>query len=274
VGFRTDSTRIIAWFGDAPGHDPSNGHSLSDVIAALQAADIRVIAVNVGALNSTGRATQITNATGGVLLPAGGNVSGAILSGLQNLPVTVTPSVGTCDPNLTVTFDAASKTVASGQDATFTETITVGSDAPQGMTINCEVNFLINGQPVDGFVQTIQITVPDVTAPECNCEPTTNPSGKNIPAAGNNQKSGHNPDGFYVLGATDNVDSDPQIFVKDSVSGEVFGPYHNGDQVKITQAPGVTPMPSRDPAISWRTFNCRVTHRSSPWMPPATSRRR
>ena len=98
-----------------------------------------------------------------------------------------------------------------------------------------------NDQPADGSVQTVNITVLAVTARECTCDPTTNPSGKNIPAAGNNPKSGQNPDGFYVLGAKDNVDTDPQIFVKDSVSGQVLGPYHNGDKVKITQAPGVAP---------------------------------
>lgn len=48
VHFRPDDSRIVAWFGDAPSHDPSNGHTLAQTIAALQAADIRVIAVNVG----------------------------------------------------------------------------------------------------------------------------------------------------------------------------------------------------------------------------------
>ena len=47
VGFRADSTRIIVWFGDASGHDPSGGHTLTDAIDALVAADIKVIAVPV-----------------------------------------------------------------------------------------------------------------------------------------------------------------------------------------------------------------------------------
>jgi len=55
-------------FGDATSHDPSNGHSLADTIAALQAASVRVVAVNVGALDADGQATALTNATGGVLL--------------------------------------------------------------------------------------------------------------------------------------------------------------------------------------------------------------
>ena len=47
VGFRTDSTRVIVWFGDASGHDPSNGHTLTEVINALVAAGIEVIAIPV-----------------------------------------------------------------------------------------------------------------------------------------------------------------------------------------------------------------------------------
>jgi hypothetical protein len=173
-----------------------------------------------------------------------------------------------------VTFDAASKTVTSGQDATFSETIAVASDAPQGTTLKCEVTFLLNDQPADGFVQAVNITVPDVTAPECTCDPTTNPSGKNIPAAGKNPKSGQNPDGFYVLGAKDNVDTDPQIFVKDSVSGQVFGPYHNGDKVKITQARGATPnaKPGSDGIVAH--IQLQGDAQALPRMPPATSRTR
>src|SRR5206468_11724265 len=97
--WRPGSTRVIAWFGDAPGHDPSGTATLPTTIAALLAQNIRVIAVNVGDLDGFGQATAITSATGGVLLPAGGDVSGAILAGLHALPVTVTPSVA-CDPQL------------------------------------------------------------------------------------------------------------------------------------------------------------------------------
>src|SRR5207253_9013591 len=32
AGFRSGSTRVVAWFGDASGHDPSNGHTLGDAI--------------------------------------------------------------------------------------------------------------------------------------------------------------------------------------------------------------------------------------------------
>jgi hypothetical protein len=166
VGFRSNSTRIVVWFGDSSGHDPdpvsATCCTLSQAITALKAANIQVIAVpvNSGAgdgLDSTGQATAVANATGGEVLPSAtpGEVSDAILKGLENLPVTVTPTP-TCDSGLTATYDAASKTVTSGTDAVFSETLTVGPNAVG--VLNCTVDFLLNGQHTDGFQQTVTIT--------------------------------------------------------------------------------------------------------------------
>jgi hypothetical protein len=256
VGFRAGSTRIVAWFGDAPAHEDSP--SLAATIAALQAAEIRVVAVNsgLGQLDASGQATAITSATGGVLLTTTDDVAAAILAGIEAIEVEVTPSVGACDPNLTVGFDTASQTVQSGDDATFQETITVAAGAPQGSTLNCTVNFLIDGQPAGpDFTQTITIGVNDVTAPVSECLPTTNPSGNNVPTAGQNPKSGQNPDGFYSVNSTDNVDPNPQVFVVDTGSGTVFGPFPSGTKIKYTQANGATPSQTAiggpDGAVAW-----------------------
>ncbi|HOX01826.1 MAG TPA: hypothetical protein P5555_20695 [Candidatus Paceibacterota bacterium] len=80
-----------------------------------------------------------------------------------------------------------------------------------------------------------------VERPVAECVPTTNPSGKNIPKAGNNPRSGQNPDGFYELRATDNCSPEPMIYVGDTASDFVAGPFGSGQKVKITQAPGVEP---------------------------------
>jgi Integrin beta chain VWA domain len=168
AGFRSNSTRIIAWFGDSNGHDPSVGHTLTNAINALVAAHIRVIAVPVitssgNGLDSTGQATAIANATGGLVLPSASpdQVAHSILTGLKNLPVTVKP-VPTCDSGLTATYDAASKTVTSGTDAIFKETLTV---APKAVGIlKCSVDFLLNGNHVDGFQQKVTIIAFGVTA--------------------------------------------------------------------------------------------------------------
>lgn len=169
VGFRAPgtSTRIIVWFGDSSGHDPSGGHSLTDAETALQAAGIRVIAIPVDSglgdgLDSTGQATAIANATGGLVLPSAtpSQVSNAILSGLQNLPVTVSHTES-CDPDLSVSLSPTSpETVTSGGDVTYDEVVTVSPSNPGGVTLNCAVHFLLNG--VDGgpdFTENVSVTV-------------------------------------------------------------------------------------------------------------------
>lgn len=65
TGWREDSTRVVVWFGDAPGHESSNGNTLSSTIAALQDANISVEAIDNYKLNEAGQATAIAEATGG-----------------------------------------------------------------------------------------------------------------------------------------------------------------------------------------------------------------
>ena len=65
ASWREDSTRILVWFGDAPGHDPSVGVSETDAITALNAENITVEALDVSSLDYSGQATRIAEATGG-----------------------------------------------------------------------------------------------------------------------------------------------------------------------------------------------------------------
>jgi len=142
-GWRPDSTRIIVWFGDAPGHDPSNGITEADATSALLAAHVQVVAVNVGGggLDDYGQATRITNATGGSLQTTASDVADAILKGLESLPITVTPHiVGSTGP-LSVSFTPTSKTVTGGTDADFTETISVPPGTPP-QVVNYQVDFV------------------------------------------------------------------------------------------------------------------------------------
>ncbi|WP_410590173.1 Calx-beta domain-containing protein [Amycolatopsis sp. lyj-23] len=171
VTFRPDGTRIIAWFGDAPSHDPSGGHSLAQTIDALKAAKIRVVAVNVGALDADGQASAIATATGGVLLNnvPSNQVSQAILDGIKSIEVTVAPKVTTCDPQLTLTNDPASVKVPSGEVATFTETVAAAADAAPG-TYHCTVDYLVDGVS-RGYVETttvrvLGLSINDVTVAE------------------------------------------------------------------------------------------------------------
>ncbi len=162
VGWRTGSSHIIVQFGDAPGHDPSEGHTLAQVSTLLTGSlNVRYLGIDVGALDSTGQASALASATGGLVLPASGDVSGAILEGLQSLPATVTPTTDpdTCDPGIEISWAPPSRTVPSGDTTTFSETIAVSSDATPGTTLTCEVTFLVNGGSDASFVETNTVLV-------------------------------------------------------------------------------------------------------------------
>jgi uncharacterized repeat protein (TIGR01451 family) len=217
VGFRSNSDRIVVWFGDAPGHNPDLGHTLSEAIAALVAAHIRVIAVPVktteAGLDATGQATAVAEATGGEVLPEANpsEVSTKILDGLSNLPVTVTPQPK-CDTGLSAAYDAASKTVTSGEDATFEETLSVASNAPDGGVLHCTVDFLLNGTSEEGFQQAVAITVP-LRETDLSLEKSVSPSLVT---------EGH--DATYTLTATNNgKDPDAHVSISDPLpAGETF----------------------------------------------------
>jgi hypothetical protein len=254
VTFRPESSRIVVWYGDNPGHDPSGGHTETEATQSLLGVDATVLAISTGAANNldgTGQATRITDANDGDLLSgvAAGDVSDAILAGLQNLDVTVAGSP-TCDPGLSVSLNPASQTVQSGNNAVFDETITVAADAPQGATLECIVPFTLNGSATGPqFTQTVSIDVNDVTPPSVSCPPGPNPAG--------HEPSADNQDGFFRMVAGDNVDASVPVYVKDLGSGTVFGPYPSGTTFKLTQAPGgrVTARPFTG-AVDWKfTFN-------------------
>jgi len=90
------------------------------------------------------------------------------------------------------------------------------------------------------------VVVLDTTPPRATCIPGVNPSDKKIPVAGKNPSSGQNPDGYYQLLAKDDCDPNPVIYLADTGSSFIAGPFASGDVIKLTQSPGKTP--SQDPA--------------------------
>lgn len=197
IGWRTGASRVVVWFGDAPGHDPvcsaisGEGADITEasLTTELQGAEITVLAVSTptgvtGALDadpagfssdysgtctlggSAGQATRITGATGGQHLVAATSeeVSGLISSGLASLEMTITP-VATCDDGLSASFTPTSQTVPAGDAAVFDETITAAADASG--TLNCAVDWQINGATgAPAFQQTVTVTVAGAEA-EC-----------------------------------------------------------------------------------------------------------
>ena len=242
ITFRPGSSRIVVWFGDAPGHDPSNTHTRADAIASLNGVNAQVLAVNVGdsQLDSSGQATAITAATNGSLY-SGVNpttLTATILAGLKALPSTVTP-VATCKAGLSVSFAPATKTVAAGVDAVFEETATLAADAKPGATpLTCTTDFQVNGAVgAPGYTQTLTVTV-KAAAPDLavTCAPGPNPSGKIMPAATGS--------GFFLL-KTVNGTAPVTVTIADTKSSFVTGPYPAGTAIKLTQAPGAKPSASK-----------------------------
>ena len=130
-------------------------------------------------------------------------MSNTILSGLSNLPVTVTYSLNGCDPDLAVGETPTSRTVTGGDDANFSEDVTVSPSAIPGNTLHCTVDFLLNGNSAPGFSESITEHVPKAS-PSIS---TTPPS--NVPAGGNIADAATVSGGFSPTG---------------SVTFELFGP--------------------------------------------------
>ncbi|MGL5808999.1 MAG: vWA domain-containing protein [Nocardioides sp.] len=174
MNFRPSASRVIAWFGDAPG----NGRLASEsaATAALNRSKARVVAVSVGRdqLNAGGQARRIVRATGGSLLsgvPPGG-VASSLLTGLTSLPVEVSARAK-CDDGLRVNLKDRAIEVASGKAATFEETVVVATDAEPGATLTCSVSFRIDGRDLGPrYVQDISVTVRPANSPSPDPSPT------------------------------------------------------------------------------------------------------
>ena len=181
-GWRSDSTKIIVLFGDAPAHDPvpSELTGLPDDIteasltADLVAAGIKMVFISLETaypegLNldpttaaidyqtvvpgyvpggAAGQANRIAAATGGVSLdaPTAEDVADYILAGLTALPVTVSMT-SDCAGYITTSFEPESQVVTSGDVAIFTETISVAADTPGGL-YECRDWVLLDGEPM------------------------------------------------------------------------------------------------------------------------------
>lgn len=166
-----DATSVafpLGWPGDAGTTSPATTAGL------LAAQNITVIGLIPSLTSPIACVTALATGTGGTVqatTASGSAIVAAIIAGLSNLPVTVTPSA-TCDAGLTAVNTPASLTVTSGQTATFSETITAASDATVGSTLHCTVDYLVNGSlPGPAFTQTITITINnhaptiDITSP-------------------------------------------------------------------------------------------------------------
>ncbi|MFD9701901.1 VWA domain-containing protein [Lentzea sp. NPDC059081] len=171
--FRPDSSRVVVVIGDegtAEGLMPGGQDTVPNAIAALKAENIRFVGIDSGGLDQFGQATRFVSATNGSLQTYDqtkpDEISTAILAGIRDLDVKITP-VPRCDPKLGLAFTPAEAVVPSGQDAGFTERVTIAPDAVPGSTLRCTVEFRLNDeqQARPGYVQNIEIQVADAVKP-------------------------------------------------------------------------------------------------------------
>lgn len=252
-GWSLDSavTRVVAVWTDATFHTPADPgypspHGQAEVVSVLTTGAGPFAPIRVVGLKQFGAGSELDDlaaASGGSTVEGvdATAIANAIVQGIGNLPVTVTPVPVGCAP-LNLSYTPSMTTVIGGNPALFHEVIGVPDNAEQGSTVNCSVNFVSDTGEVLG-TQDITIHILDVTPPQATCVEGPNPAG-NTPKAG--QKSpGQNEDGFYHLYASDNVeDSVPDVFLMDLGSNFVFGPFSPGTNIKYTQAPGASPSQS------------------------------
>jgi len=76
----------------------------------------------------------------------------------------------------------------------------------------------------------------NLSPPVAGCTVTRGPDGEPM-----RLRSDSEVRGFLRLAAEDVIDPDPQVFVRDTGTGEIFGPFADGDVVRYTRAPGPAP---------------------------------
>jgi hypothetical protein len=161
----TDNACHVTGDPPAPGWPGDAGTTSAAVTADLvEAAGITVIGLVPTVPWADACVNTLASGTGGSVHATASDSStivSAIMAGLGNLPVTVTPDP-TCNAGLTLLFDgeeaaAAAKTVESGTDVTWNETATVAPSATPGTTLTCTVEFRVGEESI--FTQNVSIQV-------------------------------------------------------------------------------------------------------------------
>jgi len=185
--------------------------------------------------------------------------------GSQDIEITVpldleaTPGTATNELGIVLSHEVVATVTSGGSpipNALVSFEVTAGPNTGKAGNSNTnaagQTTFTYNGQqgPAGAGTDTIKICCrgvcdevekvwQDTTDPIADCDSSVNPGGQEPPAG---QKNKHqNPDGFYVIAGEDLVDPNPTIMVKDDGSGEMFGPFPSGTNIKYTQAPGGKP---------------------------------
>lgn len=180
IGWRDGSRKILVYFGDAPGKEPTcpNGVKITRevVIEQLKAKDITVVATSFdgglddrtisntkkdgdgsfscGKKTSTrgNQARDITAATGGMVVPSNEQTKliDDIIGSVRTLVQVLTVDTSDCDGKIDVSFlESIPVKIRPGQTITRTETAKIlrGACRP-GKSFSCDVVFKLSGVPL------------------------------------------------------------------------------------------------------------------------------
>jgi len=110
VGFRPESLKIIIWIGDSPAFEPLAEASEVATTDALVELGARVIAIDIGNLDSTGEASRIVGATDGIFFKA--NDEGLF----ETVAVTVTSDDGSSEASSSASGDVTFVSSSAGSN--------------------------------------------------------------------------------------------------------------------------------------------------------------
>jgi len=168
-------------------------------------------------------------------------------------PVIACPSadiVTNVDPGQCSAVVAFSVTAADSCPVSVTCNPASGSSFPRGTNIvNCTATDLAGNTAVCSF----RVIIQDNEPPRVTCRAAADPADNKIAAKNNSP----NPNGYFQLLSKDNCDSNPQIFIQDSSSAFVAGPFAVGEIVKIS--PLSTRPPSSKPSSGNVIANITLT---------------
>ena len=132
-----------------------------------------------------------------------------------------------------------------------------GSFFPVGITtVICTTT---NPPGIPPATYTFTVTVKDCEPPVVSCRPVHKPAGKSSGKSDKDSEREENLDGFLQLLGHDNCDSNPRLYIQDSASGLLSGPFANGDIVKLTKKHGrQDPEDAKDSKIPHRQIVANV----------------
>jgi hypothetical protein len=169
IGWRNGSRRIVALFGDAPGHEPTCvkiGNAVKSldrmsVASALQDRDVILVAINLGGLddptysrgcNSTSftrgdQLSYITNATGGSTLvtPDQEAVIASIVRAIGELKLTIEADTSNCTGLAIKYTPDLPLIIAPGSTFSVKQTLTTSSSVCAKSAYTCVVKYTASG---------------------------------------------------------------------------------------------------------------------------------